>query len=206
MSTSEAAPPGQENARQRRRRMRKDAAIIREGDALQLYASGKTYAEIAADLRVALSTSYELVKRGLARRAETEGPVVEAAKALYLERVEILVQAWMPRAIGKGLDADLQPMPPNEAAAKIMLGLLDRYADVQPGIRQALKLDLGDARPVSGADAIAAVMASLARVTHKGEIVEGELAAAGTNLAHATNGDDRMSPPEIAAKTPRAAK
>jgi DNA-binding CsgD family transcriptional regulator len=196
MSTSSAAPPGRENARERRRRMRREAAIIREGDALQLFAGGLTYQEIAADLRVALSTAHRLVSRGLARRAETEGPVVEQARALFLLRIEQMMHAWMPLALGKGLDADLRPRSPHEGAAKIVLGLLDRFADVNPGLRAALKLDLGDA-PQTPDEAIALIAARLAAISVKERVVEGELAAAGTDLDRLASGDDKTAPPVI---------
>lgn len=201
--SSLAAPPGRENARERRRRMRKEAAIVREGDALQHIAGGLTYAEIAAELHVAVSTAYRLVHRGLERRAATEGPAVEVARALYLARIELLFGAWMPRAIGKGLDANLQPTPPNPDAAKIVLGLLDRYADVT-GVRAPVQLDLGDAE-MTPAAAILAVMESLDRVVDKQRVIAGELATAGTDLHRAAHGDDKVPPPTIPDKPRKAA-
>lgn len=197
MSTSSAAPPGRENARERRRRMRKEAAIIREGNALALFADGKTYAEIGAELRVAPSTSYRLVKRGLERRAATEGPVVEQARALYLMYLERLMSVWMPRAIGKGIDADLRPVPPSDAAAKIVLGILDRFADVNPGLRAAVKLELDGDAVATPADQVALIMSGLARIAEKERVVAGELAAAGTDLDRLATGDTRVSPPPI---------
>lgn len=206
MSTSESVAPGRENARQKRRRMRRDAAIIREGDALVLFAGGKTYKEIAADLKVALSTAYELVKRGLARRAEMQGPAVEEARALFLLYIEQLLSAWMPRAMGKGLDADLRPIPPSEGAAKVVIQLLDRFADVNPGLRAALNINLEGDVPLTSLELVASIQAGLQRIADKERVVEGELAAAGTDLGRATGGDNRTAPPEIAARERKTAK
>lgn len=206
MSTSDSVAPGRENARQKRRRMRKDAAIIREGDALVLFAGGMTYKEIAVELRVALSTAYELVKRGLARRAEMQGPAVEEARALFLLYIEQLMGAWMPRAVGKGIDADLQPIPPSEGAAKIVIQLLDRFADVNPGLRAALNINLEGDIPLTSVELVASIQEGLRRITAKERVVEGELAAAGTDLGRAANGDDRTAPPVIAERERKTAK
>lgn len=204
---SESAAPGKENARERRRRMRKDNAILRESQALELFAGGMAYDEIAAQMKVASSTAWELVKRGLTRRAETEGATVAEARALYVGRLELMLGAWLPRALGKGLDADLQPMPPNEPAAKVVLGILDRMADVL-GIKapQKLDVDLHDSRPPDAARLTVDIMDALRRTAEKERTIDGHLAEAGTNMEHATRGNDRQAPPQIEPKKKREAK
>lgn len=201
MGTSDSAAPGKENARERRRRMRAENAVLRESEALGLFAGGMSYDEIAAQMRVSRSTAWECVRRGLARRAETEGDTVKEARALYVARLELLLSAWLPRALGKGIDADLQPMPPNEPAAKVVLATLDRYADVM-GIKAPTLLDLNvhDKRPDDAEALTASILAVLQRTAAKELVIEGHLAEAGTDLARATNGDDRQAPPVIPVK------
>ena len=189
------AAPGKENARERRRRMRAQAAVYREGEALRLFVEGLTYDEIAVELRVASSTAWDLVKRGLERRAAEEGPIVEQARALYVERLERLYQAWAPRAFGKGLDAELRPREPNEGAAKIVLGCLDRFADVMRVIPKSVEVNLTGDRPQTPDDLIAGVLGALARTAEKDRTIEGHLADAGTNLDQATGGNNRKAPP-----------
>jgi len=201
MGTSDSAAPGRENARERRRRTRAKNAVLRESEALALFAGGDSYEEIAAKMKVSRSTAWECVRRGLARRAETEADTVKEARALYVARLELMLGAWLPRALGKGLDADLQPMPPNEPAAKVVLATLDRYADVM-GIKAPTKLDvdLHDSRPQDADALTSSILDVLRRTADKERVIEGHLAEAGTTLDRAGGGDDRQAPPVIPVK------
>lgn len=197
---SDFAPPGRENARERRRRTRRDNSILRESEALRHYAGGMSYDEIAAEMRCASSTAWELVQRGLKRRVEEDEEIVKLARARVDLHLGRLLEAWMPRALGKALDVDLQEIAPSEPAAKVVLGILDRYVEIW-GVKPPtqLEVDLRDDRP-AGPEAIANVMAVLARTAAKEKTIEGHLAGAGTDLHKARGGDERQLPPVIPLK------
>lgn len=194
---SGSAPPGRETARERRRRLRRDNVILRESEALRHFASGMRYDEIAVEMRVASSTAWKLVQDGLKRRIIEDREYVETARAMVVARLERLFETWTPRALGKGLDADLRPLEPSEPAAKVVLGIIDRYVDVT-GVRSLkLDLDVHTDGPMTTAEMTATIMATLDRTVEKDRVIEGHLADAGTSLDTTRHGDSKMAPPII---------
>lgn len=196
----------QENARAARRRLRKEAAIVREAFLLRCYASGDTMDQIAAKMELefgscSLPHLYEMLPRALARFADRlDAQTVEQARAAYVLRLETLLGAWMPRALGLPLDpASGEFLPPDARIGELVLKAMDRIAEVT-GARERPKrgdINLNIQLPPDPDSARRAIMAELAKEAAKHEVIQGQLAAVGTGLDQLTGGedDDEMPPP-----------
>lgn len=189
--------PGRgENAREKRARMRIDAAIERERRALELFVQGYAYPEIADKIGVARTTAWNLVQRGLRRRAEADPEIAAKARALLQMQLEALMGTWMPRALGRDLETG-ERVTPDPRAADIMDRYIRRYAEIT-GAMAPVRID-GDVNvyPADPEAAITAVLAGLARIAEKNLIVEGHLAEAGHTQYELTGGehDDAQPPP-----------
>lgn len=174
-----------------RLKRRADAREVREDHALKLYASGLTFTEITLDLadtfgtsRTSASNTIEMVRRALRRHAV--GPEdVDLARSRMLASLDVLLEAWMPRAIGQTLDADLNPMPPSDKAATVVLGILDRYAQVTGAVKppeRSTNITVINQVPPDADSKRHSVMEELRREATKLTVIDGELANAGTSL------------------------
>lgn len=144
-------------------------------------------------------------QRALERRAADEGPMVEAAKQLYLGRLELLAAAWLPLALGRYKpDPDLDALPPDPRAAEVLLKILDRIAGASakglaPDPKSGdINIFLGNSEQRD--NAIETILNGLAGVASKMHDVEGELVGANTSLAQLTGRaahDDQPAPPPV---------
>lgn len=186
-----------ETAEQRRARMRKDAALERERLALELFVSGKSYPDIAAELGVVYSTAWNLVHRGLVRRAEQDGEIAQKARALLQMQIEALMGVWMPRALGQAYTRDGERIPPDPRALDGMDKLIRRYGEIT-GALAPVKIE-GELKtgPATPDEAVAAIMAALQRVSQKETTIEGHLADVGHTQHELTTGErsDALPPP-----------
>lgn len=187
-----------ETARQRRARMRTQAARERERQALEYFVKGFSYDEIADELDVAYSTAWNLVQRGLKLRAEQDGEIAAKARALLQMQIEALMTTWMPRALGRARTADGEMIPPDPRAADIMDKYIRRYAEIT-GAMAPVRVE-GDMTmyPADPASAIDTIMAMLERTAQKDRVVEGHLADVGHTqheLMSGQGGDDALPPP-----------
>lgn len=125
---------------QMRAKTRNDRTTIsaRELRALDLLTAGASYSQIAQVLDLkSRAGAHGLVTRALAKRAqEWDEVTVPQARSLYLERLEKLFQRWFPLALG----SPTKQLPPDPHAAKLVLDMLKRYADVT-GINAPVKVE-----------------------------------------------------------------
>jgi hypothetical protein len=201
--------PGEseENARARRARLRKNTTEIREDFILDRYAGGWRVADIAQacleHFGVTASTEavYRAITRGLARRAELREGQEEALER-YLQGLEKIIAAHMPRAVG-GRDEDGGLIVPDTRSADIVLKALDRMAEAT-GARKRPEQHIHNTNTVvlaPGADRSAAEAEVLRRLEDERQkhlTVEGHLANVGTGLDALTTGEQRndtMAPP-----------
>jgi hypothetical protein len=116
-----------ENAEAARRRRRAEAAIMREELAIELWAAGKTSAEISQAMYdrwgVKLVSSVpELVRRGLYRRVQEGSEDADVARELFRVRYQGLLSKWYELATGT---------PPDPKAADIVLRILRDWGVVE---------------------------------------------------------------------------
>lgn len=210
-SARRAAGEGHENAEKARARLRKDAAIERENVLLELYARGLTMREIQAEMAqrfklVSLSNLYVMLPRALARRAEqlAQG-TVDQARALYLERAELLWRAMAPRALGLVTDPDSgTSLPADVRAGELALKILDRMAEVSGAkerpSRPDIQINIGV--PDDPETARQRVLEQLRKEAIQVGVIEGQLASVGSTLHALTTGEEREDalPPPVAAR------
>jgi hypothetical protein len=204
-----AAGDRKENAAASRRRLRKEAAIVREDFILERFAAGDRVDEIAAKVAgrygsCSRSHLYEVIPRALARRAEAlDQHSVEQARALYVERLEMLLSAHMPRALGVPFDPSTMTdaVAPDLRSAVFVLGVVERIAEATGGkerpVRGAVNVNVFNI-PDDPERARERVLAELAKETEKLRVVEGHLVAVGSTLGTLTDGhdaNDRLPPP-----------
>lgn len=194
-----------ENAQAARRRLRKEAAIIREARLLQLYARGERMQEIARIMAeefgaCSVSHLYEVLPRALSRLADhLDQQTVDQARALYVARLEMMFGAFAPRALGIDPDSG-QSVAPDPRLGELALKVADRIAEVT-GARERPKR--GDVTvninlPDDPATARQRVVAELAAEAKKIRTVEGHLVAVGGDLLALTEHaeeNDRMPAP-----------
>lgn len=185
-------------ARLERLKNRAEAREVREDHALKLYASGLTLAEITLQLadtfgtsRTSASNTGEMVRRAL--RRHTVGPEdVDMARSRMLASLDVLLEAWMPRAIGQALDPNnLTPIPPSDKAAAVVLGILDRYAQVTGAVKppeRNTNITVINGIPDDAQSKRASAMDELRREAAKLITIDGHLADAGTSLEATRNG------------------
>lgn len=106
-------------------RRRSSTITEREHRALELLAVGASTSQIATVLSIGRGAADKLIQKALAKRAlEIRTQVAPYAAAVYYDRLEKLFMRWMPLAMGNLS----QGQPPDEKAANVVLGLMDRYA------------------------------------------------------------------------------
>lgn len=183
---------GKGTAQLERLKRREDARVVREDHALKLYASGLTFADITNELadtfgtsRSSTSNTIEMVRRALRRHAV--GPEdVDLARSRMLSSLDVLLEAWMPRAIGQAIDpATGLLLPPSDKAANIVLGTLDRYAQVTGAVKppeRSTNITVINAVPTDADSKRTSAMDELRREAAKLVTIDGELANAGTSL------------------------
>lgn len=117
------AKPGEASKRElnsiRQRSKLPHLAASRELAAIELYNRCLTFQQIADAMEVPKHIAYDLVRKGLARRAALEPATVAEARALMTDRLDLLLSKWFPMA-----------MDGNDKAAEITLKLLDRVGEV----------------------------------------------------------------------------
>lgn len=175
-----------ENAEAVRRRRRREASIMREELAIELYAKGKTSTQISEAMFEAFGVKLtgnipELVRRGLYRRMQANTPNVEAAKELFEIMYRKLVEAYMPRALGEVLDPETgMNSPPDLRAAEFALRVMDKWGVVRGAIsppRQGdVNLYLHQAAPPDAETQRSRVMDALQQERAKQMEIEGALA------------------------------
>lgn len=109
----------------------------RELRAIELTAAGATYDQVGAILSMTRTNARLLVERALARRAlEIKHRDLGPAKALQLERLEMLMRRWWPLAVGNPRDG----VAPSERAAAVVLSVIDRINRVS-GLEAPLRVE-----------------------------------------------------------------
>lgn len=185
--------------------LRRLAAEERERIALELYVKGKTFREIGMAVDRAEETARRIVHRGLARRAQEEGPTVEAARVLYTARLEHLIGAWMPLADGSWMadnrDPDDPPARPDARAADITIKLMEKWAEVTGALapRPAPEDEQsGTTLPESVDKARQQILLALVSIRDKQTVVEQAMSSVGATI-EGTIVEDTPGPPPIAA-------
>ena len=208
-SAARLAGERKEGAAAARRRLRREAAIIREDFILERYAAGDRVADIAAQVAqrygsCSISHLYEVIPRALARRAAAlEEHTVEQARALYVERLEMLLSAHMGRALGTPFDPSTMTdaVPADLRSAVFVLGVVERIAEATGGKERPARGGVNVnvfAIPDDPDRARERVLVELAKERDKIRVVEGHLVAVGSTLTALTEGDgtdDRLPPP-----------
>lgn len=197
-------------------RLRKKAAAIREDFALDLYAAGMLIPDIADRLaaqygvqRLTNSGMYQVVQRGLARRAAMRASAEDtAAIERYRGHMEALMAVWMPRALGLGNDPDGEPRVPDLRAAEFVAKLAEKLAEADGAKRAAAYIP--EPEPTTRitvfqlngdeerSKVTAAILRDLGKEAEKHKVIDGQLAAVGTELDALTGGpehDDTLAPP-----------
>lgn len=194
-------PHEKDKTRQRRRR---ESAVVRESIALEMLAKGRRHTEIAETCGVSVASVTAILRRGLARRAAEEGPTVDQAKYLYVARLTELLRAWWPRANGTD-DEDGNPLPPDPRAAEIVLKIIDRLGTAElggtPGSEDPMRMGRVDVFHHSDEmqnNNLRTILAGLAALSTKQQVIDGHLATAETSLDQLTAHpelDRRPAPP-----------
>lgn len=144
----------------------------RERVALELIVAGASYANVAEALDITEGSAWRVVSRALAKRAEqVESRTVAQARALFLERIELIITKWMPYATG---DAHPDGVP-NKDAADIIFKALDRAGRIL-GVETAPRVEVNQTTIVAVDTIRQQVMASLEEVAERQQIIEGTLA------------------------------
>jgi len=160
------------NSRTRSER-RLTTLTARELRAIELTAAGATYAQVAAILDLTPTNARLLVERALARRAlEIHAREMPQAKALQLERLELMLRRWFPLAVGN----PREQTPPNERAAAVVLSIMDRQARII-GLEAPLRIEQDIVVDAPSHDELVArqerILAGLAEVRERHQAIEG---------------------------------
>lgn len=183
---------------------------MREAYALERYAAGDTYTEIAAAMAdrfgsCSVSHLSELIPRALARFSDMlDEQTVNQARALYVLRLEQQVRAYTPTALGRPFDPATmsEPVPPDPRVGELLLKVIDRIAEATGGRERPKRSELtvNIQLPADPDSARKAILAELEKERDKIRTIEGHLASAGTGLNELTTGehaDDALPPPVI---------
>lgn len=117
------ASPGRDKGR--RRTARSKLPHIREirGDmVLLMYAKCMTQVEIADELGIDQATVSRLLATALEDRAKQDPEIRARARALMIERLNLMLSRWFPLAIGSNPNS----MGPDRDAADMALKIMDR--------------------------------------------------------------------------------
>lgn len=199
-----------------RRRRRQEASIAREELAIELFAQGKTSAQISETLFERFGVRLEsdipgLVRRGLYRRVENGSANHEAARELFVQQYRELIEVYMPRALGHLDDPETGlKTPPDLRAADLVLKVLDKLGVVLGVVAPTRSGDINlNILNVPGdADvARAKILDSLQRDMAKQKQIEGALAGTPATLTeHPDAQDGKILPPTLVAPKERTPK
>lgn len=145
----------------------KNAVTARQRRAIELRALGLPLTKIAEMMgSVRVDTIQNLIDRALANQAQElrEAGAWEAAYVLHTERLDMLMRAWMPRA-----------MNGDDKAANLVEKLLTHYERLQ-GLAAPQRLEVEatvDDQAGSRAAVIAAVLSRLDDVKLRQQIIDG---------------------------------
>lgn len=144
----------------------KNAVTARQRRAIELRALGLPLAKIAEMMgSVRVDTIQGLIDRALAAQALElrEAGAWEAAYVLHTERLDMLMRAWMPRA-----------MNGDDKAANLVEKLLTHYERLQGlAAPQRLEAEVKVEQGTGRADVIAAVLSRLDDVKLRQQIIDG---------------------------------
>lgn len=101
-------------------------ALVREERSLELRIKGKTYQEIADELGITKQGVGKALHRSIEKHRESCIENVEHHRIIELERLEIMLREWMPKA----LDVDEKPSRSNDRAANVVLKIMKRKAEL----------------------------------------------------------------------------
>jgi DNA-binding CsgD family transcriptional regulator len=174
---------------------RQAAVEERERIALDLYIRGATQSDIARAIDRAESSVSVIIRRALERRAAQEGETVDQARALYLDRLALLLNAHLPLALGSfqlPVDPDTgerpPPPPPDVRSAEFVLKVIDKMAAVQAKVSDKPAGVEIHVHGTEGDRLRAEILDSLDREAEKRTRVDAELGAAGTSTAELIDG------------------
>ncbi len=182
---------------------RPEAVKARESEVLALLVSGAQVPVIARAIGVHEGSARHIIKRALINRAAQEGPTVDAARAIYVDRLELLLSRWLPRAMGEDTNSSGDPVEPDSRALDAALKIMERLGQlngVTPHQAPSTTVNVSVNMPDDADQARARILAHLDAMRQKQNAIEGELANAGTSL-HAIEGtaiEDRPPPPQEA--------
>ncbi len=125
-------------------------AAQRQSKALELRASGMTVRAIGDALGVSVASAHKYLQNALADLAEEQRATAAAVRALEDERLDRLLQAWFPLAVGDG------KRPPDPVAADRVLKILARRAAMH-GIDAPTRVDLSAEVTMTFTDLVQAV-------------------------------------------------
>jgi hypothetical protein len=192
-----------------RSRERVTAAEERERIAMRMWLEGRTQAEIGKAIDRHQASVSRIIQTGMARRAAEDAPTVDAARALYLDRLHVLFGSWWPLATGTYFVEDdetgeSRALPPDPRAGELLLKIMDRIAmasgkGIAPEGRNENNLHLH----VHTDGAREQILGNLATMAAKMHQVDGELADVGTSvdlLSGKTIIDSKPAPPPVAKK------
>lgn len=97
-------------------------AAERRLEALRLRRDGYTYQQIASALGVSVSRAHDLVTGAYRQLREELSETADDALQLDLSRLDGLLRAHWPRAVGAGAE------PPDPKSAEVVLKMIDRRA------------------------------------------------------------------------------
>lgn len=153
-----------------RRYQKPEWSAERERVALELVIAGASYKMIAEALDCTEGAAWRITKRALEKRAkDIDSGTVEAARALFVSRLELLFSKWMPLATG-----EFTGIPDKDAADQV-LKILDRLARfLIPS--SGPTVELNQTTIVTVESMRDQVMRSLDEVAARQEIIDGTLA------------------------------
>jgi hypothetical protein len=179
---------------------RRMLAAARDLRTLELFVAGTPTRDIQAALGWGHPSSVTYaIRRALARRVEETRETVEEAKALYLTRLERLLESWMPLATGTfTLDEEEPPARPDPRAADIVLRILTQIAEVEhttvrvpavavPTVSVHNHVYSGQTDP---AELQSKIMGTIEAMRNKMRVVDGTFTEVGTTLAEVTGRDE----------------
>jgi hypothetical protein len=147
-------------------------ATARQRRVIELLAAGTKARDIAKTMGgITENGARKLMARALKAQAAVllSDGAFEAAAAVYLERHDMLLEAWLPHALGVNPDAPNERGKPDKDAADVVLRLMKLFADVY-GLNAPIRVqpvdpDSGPGRP--GVDLVTAVMAHLDELSER---------------------------------------
>lgn len=132
------AAPGRDKRRRRTARSKlPHIRDIRADLVLTMYARTMTQDEIAEELGIDQGTVSRMIKTALEDRAKQDPEIRAMARALMVERLNLMLARWFPLAIGMHVagnpdgDDSADSVGPDKDAADMALKILDRIGKLQ---------------------------------------------------------------------------